>query len=236
MGPTRILNSTLSHSHRLVKNPLMYTENQNLFPEYRQLVTLTYKYRENVVPYSQSRRILKSEDFGVFLSTKKYYNLIRNQPTDKRDSESIQGLLKALDDVEFIHHQYISTEYNVEDKLTAQRLTQIWFAHPKQLVVVQRFVTDQALIIDDIFNTKLRLSLLTTVDITNSESTFPVTFSYCPSESKKSFKFFFDCLTYKYFKFEENIFLCRVVIDDQAISLITVLSEVLPRTILQSYN
>jgi MULE transposase domain len=205
----------LSHSHRLIENSLMYIENQNLLSAYRQLVALTYKHCENVIPYSQSRRILESEDFGVFLSARKYYNLVRNQPADKGDSESIQGLLKALDDAEFIHHQRISTEYNAKGKLTAQRLTQIWFAHPKQLAAAQRFVADQVLIIDGTFNTnKLRLPLLAAVGITNLGSTFPIAFSYCPSESKESLKFFFDCLTRECFKSEDNIPPCRVVIGD----------------------
>jgi MULE transposase domain len=169
------------------------------------------------------------------LSAKKYYNLVRNQPTDKGDSESIQGLLKALDDAEFIHHQRISTEYNAEGKLTGQRLTQIWFAHLKQLAAAQRFVADQVLIIDGTFNTnELRLPLLAAVGITNSGSTFPVAFSYCPLESKESLKFFFDCLTRECFKREDNIPPCRVVIGDQAAGLIAALPEALPQAILQS--
>ena len=213
----------------------MYTENQNLPSEYHQLITLAYKHRENVVPYSQSRRILDSKDFGVFLSAKKYYNLVRNQPADKGNSESIQGLLKALDDAKFIHHQRISTEYDAEGKLTAQRLIQIWFAHLKQLAAAQRFVADQVLIIDGTFNTnELRLPLLAAVGITNSGSTFPVAFSYCPSESKESLKFFFDCLTREYFKSKDNIPSCRVVISDQAAGLIAALPEALLKAVLQS--
>jgi MULE transposase domain len=211
----------------------MYIENQSLLPEYRQLVALASKHRESVIPYSQSRRILDSEDLDVFLSAKKYYNLIRNQPADKGDLESIQGLLKALNDAKFIHHQRISTEYNAEGKLTGQRLTQIWFAHLKQLAAAQRFVADQVLIIDGTFNTnELRLPLLAAVGITNSGSTFPVAFSYYPSESKESLKFFFDCLTRECFKREDNIPPCRVVISDQAAGLIAALPEALPQAIL----
>jgi hypothetical protein len=67
----------------------MYIENQSLLPKYHQLVTLASKHRESVIPYSQSRQILNSEDLNVFLSAKKYYNLVQNQPMDKGDSESI---------------------------------------------------------------------------------------------------------------------------------------------------
>jgi hypothetical protein len=73
----------------------MYEINQQLIPEYRRLVAAALNHRTRVVPYSTSRSILDCDDFGVFLSAKKYYNLIRTQPADKGDLESIQGLLKS---------------------------------------------------------------------------------------------------------------------------------------------
>jgi MULE transposase domain len=81
---------------------------------------------------------------------------------------------------------------------------------------------------------ELRLPLLAAVSITNSGSTFPVAFSYCPSESKESLKFFFNYLSRECFKREDNIPPCRVVISDQATSLIVALPEALPQAILQS--
>ena len=51
------------------------------------------------------------------------------------------------------------------------------------------------MIIDGTFNTNaLRLPLLAAVGISNSNSTFPLAFSYCPSESEDAFGFFFDSL------------------------------------------
>jgi hypothetical protein len=48
------------------------------------------------------------------------------------------------------------------------------------------------LVIDGTFNTNsLRLPLLIAVGVTNSGKTFPVAFSYYPSESKDSYSFFF---------------------------------------------
>ena len=96
----------------------MYTENHDLIPEYRQLAALAFKHRENVVPYPQSRRILDSEDFGIFLTAKKYYNLVRMQKADKSNSESIVGLPKALDDAKFVHHQRVSTKVNDQGEVT----------------------------------------------------------------------------------------------------------------------
>ena len=59
----------------------------------------------------------------------------------------------------------------------------------------QRFVADFIMIIDGTFNTNaLRLPLLAAMGISNSNSTFPLAFSYCPSESEDAIGFFFDSL------------------------------------------
>jgi MULE transposase domain len=51
------------------------------------------------------------------------------------------------------------------------------------------------LVVDGTFNTNsLRLPLLIAVGITNFGKTFPVAFSYCLSESKESYNFFFQSL------------------------------------------
>ena len=73
----------------------------------------------------------------------------------------------------------------------AKSLIQTFFMHPKQVALVERFVAGFVLIVDGTFNTNsLRSPLLIAVGITNSGKTFPVAFSYCPSESKESFDFF----------------------------------------------
>jgi hypothetical protein len=72
----------------------------------------------------------------------------------------------------------------------ARKLVQIWFAHPTQLVMARRFVIGFALIIDGTFNTnKLRLPLLVAVGTNHVGTTFPVFFSFCPSENRASFDF-----------------------------------------------
>jgi len=59
-----------------------------------------------------------------------------------------------------------------------------------------------------------RLPLLIAVGITNSGKTFPVAFSYCPSESKESYDFFFQSL--KEEAFAGDIQSLKVVVGDQA--------------------
>lgn len=59
-----------SHSHDLVANSLMFPDNQKLIPQYQELLGLAARHRQAVISYSQSRRILEQENFGVFLSSK----------------------------------------------------------------------------------------------------------------------------------------------------------------------
>jgi hypothetical protein len=75
--------------------------------------------------------------------------------------------------------------------VTSQKLIQIFFMNKQQVALAQRFVAGFVLVVDGTFNTNsLRLPVLIAVGITNSGKTFPVAFSYCPSESKESYEFF----------------------------------------------
>jgi hypothetical protein len=81
------------------------------------------------------------------------------------------------------------------------------------VALAQRFVVGFVLIIDGTFNTNnLRLPLLIIVGITNLKKTFPVVFSYCSSESKDSYNFFFQ--SFKGETFLGDIQLMKVVVAD----------------------
>jgi len=54
----------------------------------------------------------------------------------------------------------------------------------------KRFAADFMVSIDGTFNTNdLRLSILIAVGVLNSGRTFPIAFSFCPSESEESYSF-----------------------------------------------
>jgi MULE transposase domain len=79
--------------------------------------------------------------------------------------------------------------------------------------LAQRFVADFVMVIDGTFNiNSLRLPLLIIVGVINLGKTFPLIFSYCPSESKESYDFFFRSL--KEETFVSNIQLLKVIISD----------------------
>jgi hypothetical protein len=72
---------------------------------------------------------------------------------------------------------------------------------------------------DGTFNTnELRLPLLACVGVLNTNKTFPVASSFCPSESAESFGFMWECL--KAECFADSISPPRVVIGDWAAKLI----------------
>lgn len=92
-------------------------------------------------------------------------------------------------------------------------------------------MADFIMIIDGTFNTNaLRLPLFAAVGISNSNSTFPLAFSYYPSESEDAIGFFFDSL-------KEMVFLKgtqgppagipKVVLGDQAAGLISAMPKYL---------
>jgi hypothetical protein len=96
------------------------------------------------------------------------------------------------------------------------------------------------MIIDGTFNTNaLRLPLLAAVGVSNSGATFPLAFSYCPSESEDAFGFFFDSMKEMVFLKGAKIVsgvntsLPKVVLGDQAAGLISALPKYLSSAQLQ---
>jgi hypothetical protein len=114
-----------------------------------------------------------------------------------------------------------------------RKLKQIWFAHKEQLKAAQRFVSDWLLVIDRTFNTnKDRLPLLIAVGVLNSGHTFPIAFSYVPSESDESLGFFWDSMKEECFISDENLPAPpppRVVIADQAGGILSSVSKAWPQ-------
>ena len=137
---------------------------------------------------------------------------------NKEEPETIAGFLKALVDKGFIYKNRVKIEEDLKGKEVGRKLIQIWFIHPRLMDITRRFVSDFILVIDGTFNTnKERLPLLIAVGVLNSEKTFPIAFSWCPSEDKVSYVFFWECL--KEYGFERlgepHTVPSRVILGDQ---------------------
>src|SRR3981189_1275766 len=86
---------------------------------------------------------------------------------------------------------------------------------------------------DGTFNTNSRrLPLICLVGITNTNTTFPVAFSYCPAEDKESFIFVLESLILDVF--DDSTADPAVIMADQIAGLISALPKVMPGVILQS--
>jgi len=188
----------LNHSHSLTDNALNYPRQLAQQEEYQQLISTVQSHRIAMISYTDSRRILlhdQTTQLGIHLSKKQYYNSVRNSKPNRDDSTTILGLLQALNDAGFVYRtrvEIISDPLGVE---VSRKLIQIFFTHPKLIIATARFVSGFLLSVDGTFNTnRARLPLLIAVGILNSGRTFPVAFSYCPSESEASITFFLDSL------------------------------------------
>jgi hypothetical protein len=171
---------------------------------------------------------------------KDYYNLIRTPLSQVEETHTANTLLLVLEDHSFIFRCRVELEEDLEGKIIARKLIQVFFIHPNQIHFGQRFIAGFIIIINGTFNTNaLRLPLLTTVGISNSGTTFPLVFSYCPSESEEAFSFFFDSLKEVVFlkgaKFVNsvNTDLPKVIFGDQAAGLISAIPKYLSTTQLQ---
>ena len=213
------------HSHELGNNPFAYKIHETALAEYQQLIKNARKHRMAMISYSTNQRVLEQEGLGLTISSKTYYNLVRTKLPDKDDAgETIQGLLIALEDAGFLFRIRVAVEEDLEGNPISRKLIQIFFIHREQIRYGQRFIAGFLLVVDGTFNTNaLRLPLLIAVGITNSGKTFPLAFSYCPSESAESYKFFFDCLNEEVFT--DGVLLPGVVLGDEAGGLIAAMND-----------
>jgi len=114
------------YGHELIDNPLAaYLAYRKRLLEYQQLVVKATAHRQVKVVYSNSRRILETEDFHLHLTSKEFYNTVRKQKVDWSDDRSIIGLVTELQENSWICE--VRTELNEDDKgkIINRRLIQV---------------------------------------------------------------------------------------------------------------
>lgn len=185
-------------NHDLHLNPFSFHRHeQSVDSHHRQLAEAT-RFRTGNLTYSEACHLLKSDSGGLMLSKKAYYNLVRYQRPDKTKEETIDGLLRALNDEGFVFRLRTKDEWVGEgqnQRCVSRKLIQIFWWAKSAVELTQRWAAGHTVVIDATFSTNsLRLPLIVAVGVTNENKTFPIAFSFCPSESTESFIFFFDCL------------------------------------------
>lgn len=188
---------SLTHKgHPLTANPFAaYPNHRKRFTQWQELIATGTAHRRAKVVYSNSRRILETEDFALHLSSKEFYNTLRKRSADKEDNKSLLGLVHELQENNW-HCEFRSEiREDEEGKVVNRKLIQVWFTHPKLMFYTQKFVSDFIIYIDGTFNTnQLKMPLLIAVGQLNSGRTFPIAFSWCPEEDEASYAFFWQCL------------------------------------------
>lgn len=88
---------------------LDHTHRQSL-EEWQALIRTARKHHKAVIPYSESRRVLKTEEFGITISAHEYYNSVRKMIPDKEQPQTINGLLIALQEEGFVYRTRVKVE------------------------------------------------------------------------------------------------------------------------------
>jgi hypothetical protein len=126
------------------------------------------------------------------LSYKTYYNLLRKKLCDHSNPNTITSLLEVLQEADFVCRTRTDDELDANDNIISRKLVQIVFLHKKAIRFGQRYISSKVLIVHGTYNTnEKRILLLVGINITNSGKTFPLALSYYPSETAKSYDFFF---------------------------------------------
>jgi hypothetical protein len=219
---------SLDHSgHDLVDNPLAFPSQKHRLDTFKAARQRAITHRTSVIPYSVHRRIFETEEYGLSLTAKEYYNSVRHSSLDGKE-QSIQGLLVALDNAGFIHMTRTIDREDDSSKVIDRQMEQIWFSHKELLLAAGRFVSGSVCIIDATFNTnKERMPLIVAVGVRSDGKTFPVAFSWCRSESLEVYTFFWECLKTH---LPIGCIPPSVVISDQAPAILSSIVECLPTT------
>jgi hypothetical protein len=94
------------------------------------------------------------------ISQKTLYNLLRKQPGDSTNPSTIDGLLAALYESDFVYRTRTEDKLQ-EGRVVSRKLIQIVFFIKDAIRFGQRFIAGKVLIVDGTFNTnKLRMPLL----------------------------------------------------------------------------
>jgi hypothetical protein len=94
-----------------------------------------------------------------------------------------------------VYRTRLSIEQNDDGKVVKRKLLHIWFLHPKLLELRGIFAGDAVCMIDATFNTNTsRIPTIVAVGMIRNNKTFPIAFSYYPTEDHESYSFFWESL------------------------------------------
>ena len=143
--------------------------------------------------------MLIREQLEVVLTQKDYYNLVRCEPLRAQNQDSAIALLKALNNARFIFKTFKKVIYKGNTTISC-KLVQIVFQLLDRVNLICRFCSDYLIEVDTTFriNNK-RMSLITSIRLTNKNEQFAIAFSYYLGEIMISYSNFFSVLNSEIF-------------------------------------
>ena len=146
------------------------------------------------IPYTKVSRILGKQ--GLKLSRKEFYNLERKERGGRLIKA--QELILSIDylDADDFHYRFKENYVFDDDGEPKERVvTAIAFINAEMIRSARKYVSEYAYIVDAIFRTNRRLSLLVLVGIDSTDSIFPFSLAYIVSESAETYIFINNMLT-----------------------------------------
>jgi hypothetical protein len=92
------MQNNVHHGHQPADDPFTFPGHLKASEEYLEAHRQAKKHRDQVLPYSVSRRLIDAEDLGVDLSARDYYNSVRKELPDKAKPEKNVALSRMLED------------------------------------------------------------------------------------------------------------------------------------------
>ena len=117
----------LEHTHPIHINPFSFKIHEIGTVKYQTLIRQARKYRVSNVSYSESQVLLEQEHQGLILNQKTYYNLLRKNPADANNPNTITALLKELDEAGFVYRTRTEDKIDVNERVIKRKMIQIIF-------------------------------------------------------------------------------------------------------------
>ena|SRR5438876_2850 len=109
--------NSLLYSHDPADNPLSYPRHRQALNDYQALIRTARKHPIAIIPYSESRRVLKAKELRLILTSREYYNSLRKLVFNIAYPETIDALLIELHEAGFVYRTRMRVEEDGEGNI-----------------------------------------------------------------------------------------------------------------------
>jgi hypothetical protein len=179
----------LDHNHPPAVDPFLLYPHRERVPGRKKALEMASDLR-GIVSWAEAKAVLDRK--GLRLTRSEFYNCLRKEGAgEKMDSQQELQYIVALLEEEGFHVAVREVYLLGPNREPIDRVVRdIFFIHPEQIRLGQRFASDWVYITDATFNTnELRLPLSNMVSIDNTGKTFLLAQDFIVSESAESFQF-----------------------------------------------